>query len=276
MKIKTKLLWAFATVTLVFLITGVGILFAVSNMNTMNASVTRDAAIFEAASDLERAEMVNKIGLYMYIQGNKDAGLEMVEEAEEIAEEAEETLNELIEDPELLDILNGELEDLEEGLELVTYEMMDLVDSDVANKDELLATRLGDLETGISLLEQHLADFKTITKTNVQNAMTASQEYGVQVFQITAAGIVVALVSSNAIAFLMGNRISKPINQLSQAAHNTSLGNFEDLELENAYSDEIQELSESFNRMLNSFKLMDAMNKGNLGEEINEPRARMH
>ena len=57
MKIKTKLLGAFATVMIVFLITGAGILFVVSNMNTMNDTVNTQIAISEQANNLERAQM---------------------------------------------------------------------------------------------------------------------------------------------------------------------------------------------------------------------------
>jgi nitrogen fixation/metabolism regulation signal transduction histidine kinase len=137
---------------------------------------------------------------------------------------------------------------------------------DFEGKDAILAARLGDLETGITIFNERLAEFRAVTNENVEAAMITAQEYGTQVFTITAAGISIGLVGSIAIAFYMGNKISSPIKQLSQAAHNTSLGKFNQ-KLVIKTGDEIEELSESFNRMLNSFKLMDAMSKGSMGDE---------
>ena len=251
---------------IIFLVTGAGILFAVSNMNAMNDTLDTQVAINEQANNIERAQMNKQRGIYMYVLGNKESAMNLIEDGEEIIEESQERLSELLTDPELLALLNGELEDLEEGVEAVIEEMMEVADSDDPNKNTLLATRFSDLDAGITILNQRFEEFREVTDENVESAMSAAHANGIEVFYITVAGIIIALISSNAIAFYMGNRISKPVKQLSQAAHNTSLGNF-DQELEIKTGDEIEELGESFNRMLNSFKLMDAMNKGSLGDE---------
>jgi CHASE3 domain sensor protein len=276
MKIKTKLLLAFAIVMVVFVVTGAGILLAVSNMNTMNTTVNTQVAINEQANNLERAQMNKQRGIYMYVRGNTEFALGLIEESKEIIEGAQETLNELLEDPELIELLNGDLEDLEEGVGAVIAEMMETADSNDPDKMTKLEQRFSDLDGGITLLNQRIGEFRAVTDENVAVASVAAQEYGMQVFQITAAGIAIAVASSTAIALLIGHRISSALKQLSEAARKTSLGKFKGQKLKNTYSDEIKELSEAFNRMLNSFKLMDAMNKGNLGDETNEPRTAVH
>jgi len=190
----------------------------------------------------------------------------MIEESEVILIESQAALNNLLTDPELLEILNGELQTLEDGVEAVIAEMIMISAGDFEGKDEILATRLGDLEAGITIFNTRLANFRAVTNANVESAMVTAQEYGNYAFTITAAGISLGLVGSISVAFFMGNRISSPIKQLSQAAHNTSLGNL-DQELKIKTGDEIEELSESFNRLLNSFKLMDAMSKDSMGDE---------
>ena len=261
---------AFASTLVIFIIAGAGILLAVSNSNAMNDTLSTQVAINEQANNQERAQMNKQRGIYMYVQGNKEFALTLIEESEEIIQDSQERLNELLTDPELLELLNGELEELEEGVEAVIEEMMETSDSDDPDRMTKLAIRFNDLDAGITILNQRFEEFRAVTDENVASALAASQEYGNQVMIITAAAVLVTTISSLTIAIYMGNRISAPIKQLSQAAHNTSLGNFQDLEIKNAYTDEINELGESFNRMLNSFKLMDAMSKGTLGDETNE------
>ena len=266
MKIRTKLLCAFASVMIIFIVAGAGILFSVSNMNAVNDTVNTQIAINEQANNLELAQMAKQRGLNMYLQGNEELGLTMIEESAVVVGESQEALNNLLTDPELLEILNGELHTLEQGVEAVVAEMIMISGGTFDGKDAILATRLGDLEAGITIFNERLANFRAVTNANVETAMVTAQEYGTQVFTITAAGIVLGIVGSVSIAFYMGNRISSPIKQLSQAAHNTSLGNL-DQELEIKTGDEIEELSDSFNRLLNSFKLMDAMSKDSMGDE---------
>ena len=251
---------------IIFIAAGAGILYSVSNMNAVNDMVDTQIAINEQANNLELAQMTKQRGLNMYLQGNEELGLTMIEESEVVVVESQAALNNLLTDPELLDILNGELQTLEDGVEAVIAEMIMVSMGDFEGKDAILATRLTDLEAGITIFNERLADFRAVTNANVEAAMVSAQEYGTQVFTITAAGITIGLVGSISVAFYMGNRISSPIKQLSQAAHDTSLGKL-DQEVHIKTGDEIEELSESFNRLLNSFKLMDAMSKGDMGDE---------
>lgn len=251
---------------IIFIAAGAGILFSVSNMNAVNDMVDTQIAINEQANNLQLAQMKKQRGLNMYLQGSEELGLTMIEESQVVVVESQAALNNLLTDPELLEILNGELKTLEDGVEAVIAEMVLVAEGDFEGKDAILATRLGDLETGITIFNERLAEFRAVTNANVESAMVTAQEYGTQVFTITAAGITIGLVGSVSVAFYMGNRISSPIKRLSKAAHNTSLGKFNQ-ELKIKTGDEIEELSESFNRMLNSFKLMDAMSKDSMGDK---------
>jgi PAS domain S-box-containing protein len=64
-----------------------------------------------------------------------------------------------------------------------------------------------------------------------------------------------------------------PIKQLTEVATRVSMGDL-DAEVEPIPCEEIDELSDSFKRMVNAFKIMEAMNKELLGEEEQSERSK--
>ncbi|MBN1194990.1 MAG: HAMP domain-containing protein [Methanomicrobiaceae archaeon] len=60
-------------------------------------------------------------------------------------------------------------------------------------------------------------------------------------------------------SFFLASSITSPIVKLSQVANSVSTGNLKDSEIDVLSNDEIGELAVAFNRMLNSYKILDTL-----------------
>lgn len=60
-------------------------------------------------------------------------------------------------------------------------------------------------------------------------------------------------------SFFLASSITSPIVKLSQVANSVSTGNLKDSEIDVLSNDEIGELAVAFNRLLNSYKILDTL-----------------
>lgn len=62
-------------------------------------------------------------------------------------------------------------------------------------------------------------------------------------------------------SFFLATSITSPITQLSKVARSVSMGDLRDTEVNVMSNDEIGDLAASFNRMINSYKILDALSR---------------
>jgi nitrogen fixation/metabolism regulation signal transduction histidine kinase len=103
---------------------------------------------------------------------------------------------------------------------------------------------------------------------NVQTATTAAQNYSTFSTIMAVAFIAAVSAISVAMAITMGNRITRPLKKLADIAQKVSLGDLtqrhylkEKIDIKTG--DEIDELVDAFKRMINAFRMTEAL--------INEP-----
>ncbi|MDD3622321.1 MAG: HAMP domain-containing protein [Methanofollis sp.] len=60
-------------------------------------------------------------------------------------------------------------------------------------------------------------------------------------------------------SLFLASSITRPITQLSEVAKNVSMGDLREANVEVTSNDEIGELAASFNRMINSYRVLDAL-----------------
>lgn len=75
------------------------------------------------------------------------------------------------------------------------------------------------------------------------------------IFILTLATLAIVVMWS----FFLASSITSPIVKLSQVANSVSTGNLKDSEIDVLSNDEIGELAVAFNRMLNSYKILDTL-----------------
>jgi len=62
-------------------------------------------------------------------------------------------------------------------------------------------------------------------------------------------------------SFFLASSITSPITQLSEVARSVSMGDLKNSEVHVMTNDEIGDLASSFNRMINSYKILDALSR---------------
>lgn len=62
-------------------------------------------------------------------------------------------------------------------------------------------------------------------------------------------------------SFFLASSITSPITQLSEVARSVSMGDLKNSEVHVMTNDEIGDLAASFNRMINSYKILDALSR---------------
>ncbi|QSZ66532.1 HAMP domain-containing protein [Methanofollis aquaemaris] len=75
------------------------------------------------------------------------------------------------------------------------------------------------------------------------------------VFVLTLATLAIVVMWS----FFLASSITSPITQLSEVARNVSMGDLKGAEVDVMSNDEIGDLAASFNRMINSYRVLDAL-----------------
>jgi nitrogen fixation/metabolism regulation signal transduction histidine kinase len=87
--------------------------------------------------------------------------------------------------------------------------------------------------------------------------MSIRQNIGLDIFVITLITLSVVIMWS----FFLANSITSPIVKLSKIATSMSTGDLKNPEIELLSNDEIGELQTAFNRMVNTYKILDTLAK---------------
>jgi nitrogen fixation/metabolism regulation signal transduction histidine kinase len=118
--------------------------------------------------------------------------------------------------------------------------------------------------TAVSQADVKLADIRTATMGNVNTATVASQNYANFSTLLAVAFISSISVISVGLAVAMGNRITRPLKKLADIAHKVSLGDLkqryylkQDIDIKTG--DEIDELVDAFKRMINAYRVTEAL-----------------
>ena len=117
-----------------------------------------------------------------------------------------------------------------------------------------------------------LAQVRNTTQTNVANAVTESQNYS-NLSIIIAVGFIAGIVAASVVlSVVIGKRITVPLKNLSTVAQKVSQGDLDQRYYlkQNAHpkkGDEIDELSDAFKKMINAFRMQEALLKEGEGQE---------
>jgi nitrogen fixation/metabolism regulation signal transduction histidine kinase len=117
-----------------------------------------------------------------------------------------------------------------------------------------------------------LSDVRSATLANVQSATAEAQNYSNMSLIIAVAFLVIISGVSVALSVVMGNRITNPLKKLADIAHKVSLGDLNQRyylkqNIDIKTGDEIDELVDAFRRMINAFRMTEALNKDAETEE---------
>ena len=208
-----------------------------------------------------------QFGSLMYSSDNTQQGEQIIVKSADTMQPAETyLLDALANEPELLSKFN-EVVSIDTGqINGAITQIYTIYSSTASNKYELIWDQLTILMNAVTQADAKLAEVRTATLNNVESATVESQNYANFSNIINIAFIVIISVISVALAFIMGKRITEPLKKLADIAHKVSLGDLNQRyylkqNIDIKTGDEIDELVSAFRRMINAFRMTEALNQ---------------
>lgn len=254
-----------------FIAAGATITYNTMKMAELQNVVSQQVQINDNAYAYAQGLDQKQFGTLMYSTDNTQDGEKIIVNSAETIAPAETYLQTaLAEDPALLAKFN-EVVDIDQNTINPAIAQVSTTYSSNLTDDVKYVLIWGNLTTimnAVSEADVKLADVRSSTMANVQTATVASQNYANFSNIVAVVFIAVIGVISAALAITMGNRITRPLKKLADIAQKVSLGDLnqrhylkENIDIKTG--DEIDELVAAFKRMINAFRMTEAL--------INEP-----
>ena len=124
--------------------------------------------------------------------------------------------------------------------------------------------QLTKLMSAVTQADVILADVRSVTLANVEQASADAQSYASMSLIIAIAFLALITVVAAVLAVVMGKRITEPLKKLADIAHKVSLGDLNQRyylkqNIDIKTGDEIDELVDAFRRMVNAFRMTEAL-----------------
>ncbi len=262
MKIMYKLMSGFILLVLLFSIAGAVVISNLKVIDTVNAQVGTDFAINQYATNYERGAGKVQVGTYLYAQGSQAMGKQLIDEGKDAMAQNRENLKNTLKDEAAKKEL-GEIERIEKLAIEASNEVVVRVknpDKDTSIQEKHLKQDMHFLEARVDALNLKLGTFVDKTQEDTASSLEVAQKSGNQTTRITLYAIAISLLIALIVSFIVAKKITDPVKNLTNVANRVSKGDMTE-KVEVSSSDEIGDLAESFKRMINAFKVMEAMSK---------------
>ena len=270
MKIRRKLLLSYLLITALFIAAGATVAFNTMKMGELQRKVEQQVEVNKNAYDYQQGLDQKQFGTLMYSSDNVQEGERIIISSADLMQKAEDyLLGALATNPELLAKVN-EVVNIDNQIDNAITEIVTIYNGDANSTDKYVQIwdQLAIIMSITTDADLKLDDVRAATIANVQNATNESQSYANLSILVAVASLVTMSVISVALSIIMGNRITGPLKKLAGIAHKVSLGDLDQRyylkqKTDTKTGDEIDELVEAFRRMINSFRMQEAL--------VNEP-----
>jgi len=268
MKIRRKLLLSYLLLVALFIAAGATITYNTMKMSELQGNVKQQVEINDNAYAYAQGLDQKQFGTIMYTMENKAEGEKiMVSSAETIVKAQDYLKTALADKPDLLakfnEVVNLDWNTINPAITQVSAIYSNTTMSGDAQVAGIWA-QLTILMSAVSQADSKLADVRTATMANVQAATVASQNYATFSTLLAVGFIAATTAASVAMAVAMGNRVTRPLKKLADIAQKVSLGDLnqrhylkENIDIKTG--DEIDELVDAFRRMINAFRMTEAL-----------------
>jgi HAMP domain-containing protein len=268
MKIRRKLLISYLLIVALFVAAGATITYNTMKMADLQNNVKQQVAINNNAYAFQQGLDQKQFGTLMYSADNIVEGERIIVESAETMVPAKSYLLEaLASNPELLAKFNEVVQIDDETINTAISQVYSIYISNVTDKYEKIWAQLTTLMNGVTQADIKLADVRSATLANVENATLEAQSYASLSLILAVVFLAIISVVSVILSIIMGNRITNPLKKLADIAHKVSLGDLNQRHylkqnIDIKTGDEIDELVGAFRRMVNAFRMTEALNKG--------------
>lgn len=216
-----------------------------------------------------------QFGTLMYSADQVESGERIIVDSAELQSETQNFLaNNLASNPVLLakfnEVVDIDTNQINTGIGVIQQ----IYHSDRNSSDKYVQiwAQLQTIMSATDTADLKLAELRTTTQQNVQNAVNESQNYATLSTSITIAFIAVLIVASIAMSIVIGNRITLPLKNLAKIAQKVTEGDLDQRhylkqKIDLKKGDEIDELTDAFKKMINAFRMQEALLKEDEGKD---------
>jgi nitrogen fixation/metabolism regulation signal transduction histidine kinase len=275
MKIRQKLLLSYLLITALVVAAGATITYNSMKMTQLQSNAKLQEDINSNAYAYQQGLDQKQFGTLMYSADQVDSGVRIIVGGADLQVPAQTFLtNSLASNPALLAQFNEVVAIDNNQINPGIRDVSQLYSSNLNSSDKypLIWSQLSLIMNATDQADQKLAALRTATQANVQNAVTESQNYANLSIIMAVAFIAVLIVASVALSILIGNRITVPLKNLVNVAQKVTQGDLDqryylkkNIDVKNG--DEIDELTDSFKKMINAFRMQESLLKEDEGKD---------
>ncbi|HKZ87987.1 MAG TPA: HAMP domain-containing protein [Candidatus Bathyarchaeia archaeon] len=267
MKIRRKLLLSYFLIVGLFIAAGATLTYNTVKMAELQTAVKQQVEINDNAYAYAQGLDQKQFGTLMYATDNTQEGERIIVASAETIAPAETYLQTALANDSALLAKFNEVVDMDRNtINPAIAQIATVYNSNENDTVKYVAIweQLTIMMTAVSQADVKLADIRTATMGNVAVATVASQNYA-NFSTLLAIGFITAIsVISVGLAVAMGNRITRPLKKLADIAHKVSLGDLKQRyylkqNIDIKTGDEIDELVDAFKRMINAFRVTEAL-----------------
>lgn len=275
MKIQQKLLLSYLIIIALVVAAGATITYNSIEMASLQNNAKTQQNINDNAYDYQRGLDEKQFGSLMYSADEVNQGVtEMVDSATIQSTAQIYLLNVLASDPSLLAEFKTVVSIDTNQINPAINQIHQIYDSNVdsTTKYTEIWNQMTIIMNATSQADNILAQVRNTTQTNVANAVTESQNYS-NLSIIIAVGFIAGIVAASVVlSVVIGKRITVPLKNLSTVAQKVSQGDLDQRyylkqNTDPKKGDEIDELSDAFKKMINAFRMQEALLKEGEGQE---------
>ena len=273
MKIRRKLLLSYLLIVGLFIAAGATITYNTMKMAELQNTVKQQVEINNNFYAYQQGLDQKQFGTLMYSSDNTIEGERIIVASADTMEPAESyLLTALANNPELSAKFNEVVDIDRNTINNAISQVYSIYISNDPKKYENIWSQLTILMNAVTQADLKLSDVRSATLANVQSATAEAQNYSNMSLIIAVAFLVIISGVSVALSVVMGNRITNPLKKLADIAHKVSLGDLNQRyylkqNIDIKTGDEIDELVDAFRRMINAFRMTEALNKDAETEE---------
>ncbi len=271
MKIRRKLLLSYLLIVALFVAAGATITYNTMKMADLQNTVKQQVEINNNAYAYQQGLDQKQFGTLMYSSDNVAEGGRIIVASADTMQPAEDyLLNALASNPELLAKFDETVNIDRNTINNAISQIYAIYTGSSTTKYEQIWSQLTILMNAVTQADAKLAEVRSATLANVQNATVEAQNYASMSLILAVVFLAVISATSVGLSIVMGNRITGPLKKLSDIAHKVSLGDLNQRyylkqNIDIKTGDEIDELVGAFRRMINAFRMTEALSKEEAG-----------
>jgi nitrogen fixation/metabolism regulation signal transduction histidine kinase len=224
------------------------------NNGQTNDAIARQYQIDQSAKTYEGGARDLQVGMDLYLRGKKELGKQLIDEGTTLMATSREQLKANAVGSSQLDSIS-ETQAIEVKVLEVSNEAIAIADGNASNRDALIVQRRATLDARIEALNLRLSYFADQASEDLDLTIHQSKQTTQQTLLVSfTAAFLICIV----LALFMADKLTKPIINLMKIADKVSLGQLQQ-EVPVSGNDEIADLGSSFKRMINAFKIQQAM-----------------